>query len=600
MKVLLKTLLVLVLAGLVLSFGLAVALVYSPGLQKALLLAAAPQRPGVTVALDRVHLRPGRAELRGLELRAGAESLRLDALELRFSSAELLRRRLRVDAFVVNGLVLDIAATGGKELGAALGADAAGERGKPAPPAPAAPPRDPLAQARELRGRASIDGVALEAAVLLPEGVRLDMVLKGGGIRAGESGELRAELAAARAAAPLAAGSFLVRVDATDREWMLHYTATGSADLRAISQLAVPGQGQPLSTGRLRWEAAGKMAERHRIEAEIALDELVAAEWEALLGLLPEEEAPAAKDTRPDAAPPWAGLEGRILARIDRLQVGAETIADARAELRIEDGRRVRATLGAVGGGAPLRADAVLDFDDSRPDLPYALAGSLDVRGLDVTPFLRPPDPRKPGILEGAFNVRGQFQARAPNLALLGERAAGEFVLESSRGGVFRPLGERTAAAQGISGLIGGLAGGVRQLRWIQEVVDQVQEIPYTRVSFRMGREPSLDWFLRDLDLVSREVRIRGGGRLQHVAGATLADLAALPVDFQFQLHAKGRLAESLRAGNQLRAETPDELGFLPGPPLPIRGSLAQPESLFVNLLMESAQGLLPGLLRGR
>lgn len=158
-------------------------------------------------------------------------------------------------------------------------------------------------------------------------------------------------------------------------------------------------------------------------------------------------------------------------------------------------------------------------------------------------------------------------------------------------------MGERTGVADSASGLIGALTGGMRELRWIQLVIDQLKEIPYQRMVFQFAREENFDFVLHNLDLISRETRIRGSGRIHHREGV---DFTRMPIELPLRIHAKGALADALREGRQLRDGEPDELGFFPGPELPIRGTLANPESLFLNLMMDSAQTLLPGLFRPR
>lgn len=336
---------------------------------------------------------------------------------------------------------------------------------------------------------------------------------------------------------------------------------------------------------------------RQRFDAQLLLDAFSLDEWQPIIASLSAKEpaAPAPRDTTPDSESPWSGLEGNAVARINRLQAGGNIVTDITASIRIEAGQTLQAELTGQSGQSPLKSVATVQFQPDRPARPYTLSGLLDVQGLDVAPFLRQPGSNKPLILEGIFNANGTFQSNAPNLSLLAENATGEFLLQSASNGIFRPLGEKTSLATGLSGIIGALAGNRKEVGWVQQVIDQLKEIPFTQMSFRMGREQNLDFFLRELDLISRETRIKGSGIFHYKENAPLLQF---PMDLRFELFAKGRLAEALRSGNQLRSEQPDAMGFYPGPPLPMRGSLARPESLLINLLMESGSQLLPGLLR--
>lgn len=341
--------------------------------------------------------------------------------------------------------------------------------------------------------------------------------------------------------------------------------------------------------------------DRTRFEALLDLDSFNPAEWQPFIASFAGEERgdrPAAeRDPSPDAIPPWAPLEGEATFRIGQLPIGESSFQDAVATVTIDAGRAIRTQLSARSGETPIEAIATLSFNPGISANPYALDGALKVKELDVTPFLRSSGTRRPVILEGIFDVSGTFQSSAPNLAFLQDSLTGDFLLKSAAPGIFRPLGEKTSLATGISGLLGALGGESNKVGWVQEVIDQLKEIPFNQMSFQFGREDNLNLFLRDLDLVSRETRIRGKGLLQYREGTALAQL---PMDLQFQLFAKGKLAQALQKGNQLRSDQADDLGFYPGPPLPLRGSLAEPESLLINLLMESGTQLLPGLLGPR
>ncbi len=333
----------------------------------------------------------------------------------------------------------------------------------------------------------------------------------------------------------------------------------------------------------------------HAFALELELDRLVADEWQVLLGALSEEEAPAERDPSPDKTPPWSMLDGKATVRLGELSVGPNTFTDLTLVAEVVQGRRLNVQTGGKSGSAPLQLQAALDFQAERPERPYVLSGTVDVQGLDVAPLLKNSQSRQPPILEGVFNLTGSFQSTAPNPSFLADRMIGSATLQSAGQGRFRPLGEKTSLAGGVSGLLGSLTGSVRELAWVQLVIDQLKEIPYSQMQFEVAREPDLDFVLRNLDLVSRETRIQGQGTIGYSDGVPLLQL---PIDMRFQLSAKGRLAEALRTGKQLRSEQPDALGFLQGPPLPLKGTLGEPESLLMNILMESGSQLLPGLFR--
>jgi hypothetical protein len=351
-----------------------------------------------------------------------------------------------------------------------------------------------------------------------------------------------------------------------------------------------------LTSGSISTKLVKSASGRQVFDAAIVLDDFSPDEWQPLQALFAKDEpvVVAERDPTPDEQAPWSQLEGQAIARIDRLRMGSNVLNDISATIIVANGQTVRAGLVGRSGQSPLNANAEITFNPGQAARPYSLNGDLDIQGVDVGSYLKSPGTNKPVILEGIFNAKGKFRSTAPNLAFLMDQATGDFLLQSAGRGTFRPLGEQTSLASGISGILGALGGGNKQVGWVQEVINQLKEIPFTQMSFRIGRGDNLNLFLKEFDLVSRETRIRGDGILQYKEGASLMQF---PIDLRFSLFAKGKLADALRNGNQLLSEEPDALGFLPGPPLPLRGSLAQPESLLVNLLMDSGSQLLPGLL---
>lgn len=367
--------------------------------------------------------------------------------------------------------------------------------------------------------------------------------------------------------------------------------------VRVVSPVLLSGPSAD-SEGTLRFEGTPPVdGAPFRFDAALDVDTVVLDDWEPVIALLPERLEPPPVTDEPDTEPFFDGLDGIAVANVGRLRAGGTDFLDLRAEIRVEDGRGVAVRAVGTSGGSPLALNSELRFNADQPSEPYDLVGGINVKGFDVTPFLRPADPRRPPMLEGAFDVTGEFRSRGPNLDFIAERLTGDFTLRSASPGVFRPMGERTGVADSASGLIGALTGGMRELRWIQLVIDQLKEIPYQRMVFQFAREENFDFVLHNLDLISRETRIRGSGRIHHREGV---DFTRMPIELPLRIHAKGALADALREGRQLRDGEPDELGFFPGPELPIRGTLANPESLFLNLMMDSAQTLLPGLFRPR
>jgi hypothetical protein len=368
--------------------------------------------------------------------------------------------------------------------------------------------------------------------------------------------------------------------------------ATRSASLAGPFRLSGPeSESNGTVTGKLDFADPAML----QFDLEVEADRIAAEELQPLLLLVSTEDAGTARDPQPDKSPPWENLEGQVTVRLGMLEVGMNRFSNLMVQATIEDGRKLSLETSGMSGSAPLKLDAVVDFQAEETQRPYVMVGDVNVQQFDVTPFLREAAYGRPPILEGAFNLAGSFQATAPNPAFLADRMIGSIRLQSAGRGIFRPLGENTAMAGGVAGLLGSLTGSIRELAWIQQVLDQLKEIPYTRMEFEVSRTPKLDFALKGLDLVSRETRIQGEGSLDYMQGLSLLHM---PIDFRFDVSGKGRLAEALRKGNQLLSEEPDSLGFLKGPTFPVKGTLSEPESLLMNILMQSGSQLLPGLFR--
>lgn len=736
MKFFLKSFLLISVALLAFVAILITILLFSPGLQRGLVLKGLESRAGVIAELEHLRFGWNKAEIRGLQVSVGEERLSLASLEARYSLWDLIKSRARIDQLIVEGLHLDVSASGGAQLAEAFSGT---DHQDPPDISSNGPEPAPRTNFSEIPGvPITIGQIRIEGTARIPGDLKTVFAFRLDGLKPGQTGDLSlTALVEASGDAPLfqraegevtgrikqtTSGSFdhleaktffrfiesdvaqpieirtqaIVQITPSDlsaileevvlfqgsnrllqgglqatgkrvddQSWLLDYSARITADLATLSRLEMLDLDSPLSGGSLQAEASGEIGERitlkgrlevleirppdqsgepyslefrpeadyerhsgklaltapfrlgspgsvtngslsARLDADasgsmefdvdLTADSLILDEWLPLLSILPEQGPEVERDPQPDSQPPWARLSGEIRTRLGLLKINDQSLTHLAATVRIENGERVATDITAQSGDSPFNANALLVFSPEDPINPYRLTGRLEAQRFEVTPILKATPASQP-ILEGSFNMVGSFQSMAPNLAFLGDLLTGEFVLTSAGSGVFRPLGDRTHMAQGVSGLLGILSGSVKELGWTQMVIDQLKEIPYTQMTFNIERDQNLDWVLRNLDLISRETRIRGQGTIQHQDNQ---DFLRLPINMRFDLFAKGKLAEALRTGNQLRSNEPDSLGYFQGPPLPLRGSLGSPESLIINLLMESGQQLLPGLLGPR
>lgn len=668
---------------------------FSPDLQRRLVLRGLESGFGEDVRLDYFSFRLEEIELRGLHIGSPEESLDLEHLLARFDIWNLTNDVPEIESVIIKGFDLDIAAQGGRSLGAKYSKSATVD----------SPARTTHPQKQDFTGLPIIIGeIAIDGRIKLPANreISINYSLKDLAPNTLASTNARVFISSHEPGQPYqdaeilfsgnlqqSAGGFLenaegelvIRLrDAADAPWLetrskSQFSGTPEGfsasikgiGLAALSRISLCNLARPLSSGGMDFEMQGRMGspnvvearlsitnlrpqgytgpayslniepvltspqdsetasltavaqlsgptttthatlsaqldasdpELFRFDARVEADAMNTDDWQPLLAILPQAEAVAPeRDPTPDTAAPWLGLDGTVQATLGRLQSSGKVLTDLSVEAAVESGRLVSAKFSGQSNGTPINASGRIEFDPQNPSTPYRLESTLQVAGLNVTPLVATPGSSLPPILEGIFDIQGEVSSTAPNLDFLPDNLTGDLQLDSAGAGIFRPLGENTSVAQGVSGLLGALTGSVRELGWIQMVIDQLEEIPYRKMTFSLSRDQNLNIVLNELDLVSRETRIRGNGLIRHQTGV---DLVNLPMDLQFQIFAKGRLAEALQTGKQLRSNQPDELGFLPGPPLPIRGSLGDPESLLVNLLMEGGAQLLPGLLRGQ
>ncbi|MDP0500541.1 MAG: hypothetical protein Q7P63_10615 [Verrucomicrobiota bacterium JB022] len=295
----------------------------------------------------------------------------------------------------------------------------------------------------------------------------------------------------------------------------------------------------------------------------------------------------------PDAKPLWAGYTGKAALQIAEIIQGKATIADVAGELRVEPGQVV-IDMGAKQAETPLSLNGRLAFNEQQPQSPYQLSGKLDVQNFDPGPFLTTPQGQTAPVLEGTFNLAGQLNGSAPNLAVIAEAVAGQFKV-TSENGVIRPLGEwdqrGTMLASGLgalSGIVGGDAARIAKESQavLNEVLEGLREVRYDSFALDLERDDSLDLFLRNLDIQSSTVHLVGQGAIDYLNQKPATDWTT---NIKMSLRGAGPLIDNLE---KLGWEFPntDSEGYTAIESFELSGPLGNLQSSLVTKIVDHAK----------
>ena len=286
-----------------------------------------------------------------------------------------------------------------------------------------------------------------------------------------------------------------------------------------------------------------------------------------------------------DAAP-WAGWSGTLVARIDELvpAAGAPWL-NTRARLRLEDGVVQADQLEALlAEGASLRASGTLRHTPGE-NQPYSLQSSVVLR--DWSPGGTAPEP---GWFSGKLDLAGSLRSRAADPAGLAASLEGEMHLVS-RGGTLRlfpvNLPPASVGSGRVAEILAAAGGALESLgvrrepplsrgRTVAELAATLHPLAFDQLSLVAARDAAGHLSLRQVVVLTPELRLTGGGNLIRRPGSGLLEGS---LALELQLRARGRPAELLRGVGALD-EVPDEWGYAAaGLPLRVRGTLARPDA---------------------
>lgn len=304
--------------------------------------------------------------------------------------------------------------------------------------------------------------------------------------------------------------------------------------------------------------------------------------------------SPGVESPGRDKEPLWAGLTGQVALALKKVVYGKDfEVSAIVGTLKIDAGAlKLVGVRAGFGEGSDLKLNGGLGFTPGAAE-PYALAGTLDVANFNPAPVFRALDPARPPTVDGKFSVSSRFSGQARNLGELGERAHGDFTL-TSKGGIFRALSaefaakaESTSRAASAVAFLGSVAGSVTGRRDVADIGNRaaataalaktISAIQYDQLNVVVSRDASLNTVLKDFTLIAPELRLAGSGRVVHQAGLPLL---AQSLAMQFQLGARGRTGEVLKALGALDTGRTDDLGYLASTlPLKVTGTLGKPDT---------------------
>ena len=389
----------------------------------------------------------------------------------------------------------------------------------------------------------------------------------------------RVQVNGARAArlGPLPDLAASLEVDAAPGEGMTVALPLAMTSRRGNSDLAFKG-------------TASRLGERYRFDAGLEGERLIVPDlrqWRAwLLDAQEHAPAPAAGRRAPsrttlmqlrqrrDDTPFWSDrLLGHAALKVAHLQLAHNTVQDVRGQFQVMPGRVALYGVRAALGKGRLRSSGSIDFHGDRP-LPYDMTYRLHIDELQIADLLRPLQPDEPPVAEGLFALTTNLKGQGRNGLDLALGSLGDIAL-SGRQGVFRGLAGRGKTASKAAKVVGALTFS-RQLRAIGRLLDDLDELPFSRMSVSLLRDSPRQLRLEDISLIAPRLRLAGRGSVTAQPGLALA---LSPMEASLDLAARGDMA-ILFDGMGLLEEGADGQGFRAmNRSLTIGGSLAEPDT---------------------
>ena len=289
----------------------------------------------------------------------------------------------------------------------------------------------------------------------------------------------------------------------------------------------------------------------------------------------------------------WAAFEGKIGVSLKSVVLHGKPVATAvEGAVHVAPGAvTVERLKGSFGEGSSAKVSGVVSFDASAPT-PYALTGELSIDNFSANSLLTSLDPSKAALVDGKFNVSGNFGGRGLTLPDLENKIEGDLQL-TSKGGSFNALsvgiGSKVQDPSRIASAvasIGGLASALTGRKDVSDIASKAQAVAefckalspihYDQLSVSLSRGSDLNFILKDFSLISPDLRLLGTGQVTYDPTIPMAEW---PLSLAFSLRARGRTVDLLKKANALEAK-PDDLGYTACTiPFNVAGTVGQPDT---------------------
>ncbi|MEQ8660798.1 MAG: hypothetical protein RLW62_08275, partial [Gammaproteobacteria bacterium] len=309
--------------------------------------------------------------------------------------------------------------------------------------------------------------------------------------------------------------------------------------------------------------------------------------------------APRTPDRTPDARAFWDVLpyDARVSYRItDLYYTDYVVFNDVEGEITLGPTRFELARLAARFHDSPLELDGRLDFLGDAAE-PYELTLEGSVEEFDLNQFFSELVPGTKPRVEGLFSVALEASGTSPNMAEYRNELGFDLDLRS-RDGLFRPLPPDSALMAGASDVLGivgeslsyvptgGFGAGV-----LSRLVNYIAVIDYDRIDIHVVRDDSRDIVIEQFLVQSPTINLTAAGGIDYVDGVDILDS---PLELDASLNMSGKGAAILYSMNLLEDEK-DAWGYVKGPSFRIRGTPANAESNFAEIVSAAADGTLKG-----
>lgn len=273
-----------------------------------------------------------------------------------------------------------------------------------------------------------------------------------------------------------------------------------------------------------------------------------------------------------DLNPAWRDLRGQVGLDFGRVWIRKGLVAtNLKGTVTLTDEAIRLSDLTAGLAGGSVDGSLVLSHDASTAE-PHHLEGSWVARDLESEQFLVAG--KRGPVVEGPFGAEITVQAQAPNPRLLGERLTGEFALLGGPG-IFRGLGGQVEQASNLAGMLSTLFQS-DSLKVVADLSQLLSVVPYDQIRLDLRRMVGTGVEVGRIQLQGPDIKLAGLG---WIGSEATVDFITAPMNFEFSLGAKGRLADLLEQVGLTSLGRIDAEGYRTMPrSFSIRGTPAQPD----------------------